>query len=192
MQFAILLNYTPPKYVEYSSVIWQDSSSWAIALSRIVKRILLSPTPLPLSEHSESNFCVRCNFLCGLGNYSAASLLTRDGGTCAAQPGLIDEPGEPPSTLSIHTTDTWSGRVGEAKYMRREVNNNMRGRRKVQNATATATANANINAMHSCTHLSSSSYPIPTLCLSLSPRRLPSTISVDIDVGVSESGRERW
>lgn len=91
MQFAILLNYTPPKYVEYSSVIWQDSSSWAIALSRIVKNILLSPTPLPLSEHSESNFCVRCNFLCGLGNYSAASLLTRDGGACAAQPGLIVE-----------------------------------------------------------------------------------------------------
>ena len=50
-----------------------------------------------------------------------ASLLARDGGACAARPGLIAEKGEPPRTPSIYATDTWSGRVGEAKYKGRDV-----------------------------------------------------------------------
>ena len=57
----------------------------------------------------------------GLGNLSAAPLLAHDGGACAARPGLIAENGEPPRTPSIYTTDTWSGRVWEAKYEGRDV-----------------------------------------------------------------------
>ncbi len=57
------------------------------------------------------------------------SLLARNGGACAARPGLIAEKGEPPRTPSIYATD----RVGEAKYKRRDENYNKRGC-KVQNA----------------------------------------------------------
>ena len=91
---------------------------------------------------------MRCvySYLCGLGKYSAPSLLARDGGACAARPGLIAEKGEPPRTPSIYATDTWSGRVGEAKYKRRDAKNNMRGC-KVRNATATANANMNVMQM---------------------------------------------
>ena len=78
--------------------------------------------------------------------------LARDGGACAARPGLIAEKGEPPRTPSIYATDTWSGRVGEAKYKRRDAKNNMRGC-KVRNATATA--NANMNAMPFCRYIGS-------------------------------------
>ena len=72
-------------------------------------------------------------FLCNLGNLSAASLLARDSGACAAWPGLVAEKGEPPRTPSIYATDTWSGRVGKAKYKRRDANDNKSGC-KVQNA----------------------------------------------------------
>lgn len=66
-------------------------------------------------------------FLSSLGNLSAASLLARDGGACAARPGLAAEKGGPPRTPSIYTTVTWSGRVGDAKYKRRDANDNKRG-----------------------------------------------------------------
>ena len=45
-------------------------------------------------------------FLSSLGNLSAASPLARDGGACAARPGLVAEKGEPPRTPSIYATDT--------------------------------------------------------------------------------------
>ena len=67
------------------------------------------------------------HFLYSLSKTSAASLLARDGGACAALPGLVAETGEPPRTSSIYATDTWSGRVGEAKYKRRDANDNKRG-----------------------------------------------------------------
>ena len=60
-------------------------------------------------------------FLCDLGKHSAASLLACDGGAGAARPGLVAEKREPPRTPSIYATDTWSGRVGEAKYKRRDA-----------------------------------------------------------------------
>lgn len=57
--------------------------------------------------------------------FSAASLLARHSVTCVARPGLL---------AGKYTTNTWSGRVGEAKkYKRRDSNNNMRGY-KVRNA----------------------------------------------------------
>ena len=99
-------------------------------------------------------------FLCSLGNLSAASLLARDGGACAARPGLVAEKGEPPRTPSIYATDTWSGRVGEAKYKRRDANDN-KGGCKVQNAKCemgVAIATANVDAMPSCIHLPPSLY----------------------------------
>ena len=51
-------------------------------------------------------------FLYSLGKTSAASLLARDGGACAARTGLVAEKGEPPRSPSIYATDTWSGRGG--------------------------------------------------------------------------------
>ena len=72
-------------------------------------------------------------FLWILGNLSAASLLARDGGAwrCSIRPSRWK--GEPPRTPSIYATDTWIGRVGEAKHKRRDANDNKRGC-KVRNA----------------------------------------------------------
>ena len=84
----------------------------------------------PLVSNPTRTFVCAANclyFLCSLGNLSAASLLARDGGACAARPGLVAEKGEPPRTPSIYATDTWSGRMGEAKYKRRDANDNKRG-----------------------------------------------------------------
>ena len=66
-------------------------------------------------------------FLCSLGNLSAASLLARDGEACAARPGLVATAENSLNLCSIYVTDTWSGRVGEAKYKRRDANDNKRG-----------------------------------------------------------------
>ena len=102
-------------------------------------------------------------FLCSLGKHSAAFFLARDGEACTARPGPVAEKGELPRTLSIYATDTRSGRVGEAKYKRRDAKNNMRGC-KLRNATSAA--NANMNAIPSFTRLPSSFYPPPFLLCS--------------------------
>ena len=104
--------------------------------------------------------------LCGLGKNSVASLLTCDGGACAARPGLVAEKGEPPRTPSIYATDTWSGRLGEAKYKRRDANYNMSGC-KVRNGTATANAKCECDAFL---------YPFPILLLSFSSSVYPSLL----------------
>ena len=73
-------------------------------------------------------------------------------GACAVRLGLVAGKGEPPRTPSIYATDTWSGRVGEAKYQRRDANDSKRGC-KVQNAKCemgVANATANMDVMPSC------------------------------------------
>ena len=89
--------------------------------------------PIESMGRSSKRFRTHLYFLYSLGNLSAATLLARDGGAYAARPNLVAEKGEPPRTPSIYATDTWSGRVGEAKYKRRDANDNKRGC-KVQNA----------------------------------------------------------
>ena len=109
------------------------------------------------SQQYISDFGMRCKssiLLYSLGNLSAASLLARDGGACDVRPGLVDEKGEPPRTPSIYATDTWSGRMGEAKYKRRDASDDKRGC-KVRNAKCEmrgakwecyCNANANVDA----------------------------------------------
>ena len=70
---------------------------------------------------------------------------------------------------TIYATDTWSGRVGEAKYKRRDVNDNKRGC-KMQNAkcevrsakcevtNGSSDCNCDVDVMPSCTHLPTSLY----------------------------------
>ena len=91
----------------------------------LIDDLSLNGLLLSSSQLFNSDFCVRCKssifLIFGLGKHSAASLLAHDGGACAARPGLVAEKGEPPRTPSIYATDTWSGRVGEAKYKRRDA-----------------------------------------------------------------------
>ena len=104
----------------------------AMATLRLRWHLLL----LQLVSNTTRTFVCAANHLyslCTLGNLSAASLLARDGRACTARPGLVAEKGERPRTPSIYATDTWSGRVGEAKCKRRDADDN-KGRCKVQNA----------------------------------------------------------
>ena len=105
-----------------------------ISSDQFARRTKILPLGL-VSNPTRTLACAANNlyFLCSLGSLSAASLLARDRGACAARPGLVAEKGEPPRTPSIYATDTWSGRVGEAKYKRRDANDNKRGC-KVRNA----------------------------------------------------------
>ena len=137
-------------------------------------------------------------FLCSLGNLSAASLLARDGGACAARPGLVAEKGEPPRTPSIYATDTWSGRVGEAKYKRRDANDNKRDVKcEMRNAKCemgVAIAAANVDVMPSCICLPPSLYllspppqpPSPLLSSALSETR-PAMSEWQLCSAISES-----
>ena len=138
------------------------------------------------------------HFLCSLGNLSAASLLARDGGACAARPGLVAEKGEPPRTPSIYATDTWSGRVGEAKYKRRDANDNKRDVKcEMRNAKCemgVAIAAANVDVMPSCICLPPSLYllspppqpPSPLLSSALSETR-PAMSEWQLCSAISES-----
>lgn len=58
------------------------------------------------------------------GIFSPVSLLARDGGACTSRLCLVAEKGDPQTPL-FYATDTWSGRVGETKYKRRDTNNKM-------------------------------------------------------------------
>ncbi len=70
--------------------------------------------------------------------------------------------GNPPRTPSIYATDTWSGRMGEAKYKSRDANDYKRGS-KVQNAKCKVQNGSAITCECGCdTFL----YPPPTFLIS--------------------------
>ena len=79
-------------------------SEWVVEIGNAMRfwnkyRVIL---PSLVNNPTRTLVCVvyHLYLLCSLGNLTAASLLARDGGACAARPGLVAEKGEPPTYLS--------------------------------------------------------------------------------------------